>query len=245
MVSDTTAAQPADKRYIAFVVYPDLTLLDLVGPLQTLRDIGTPYQTVTVGESVTAMPTDTGLSITPEATFAEVERPFAIVVPGGGRGMIQAMANPRVQDYLRRTAETATFVTSVCTGALILAAAGLLEGRDATTHWAYAQYLDKLGSRYRRARWVEDGKYITAAGVSAGIDMALHLTARLTHQEHAQQIQAAIEYDPQPPFGPLDWSKADVDAHWSRRGRGDADARRAYFTSLLQDRPDLLEKMLA
>ena len=128
MVSDTTAAEPADPRYIAFVVYPDLTLLDLVGPLQTLRDIGAPYQTITVGERVAATPTDTGLSITPEATFAEVARPFAIVVPGGGRGMIQAMADPAVQGYLQRAAETATFVTSVCTGALLLAAAGLLKG---------------------------------------------------------------------------------------------------------------------
>lgn len=243
MVTSQTSTEQEDERYIAFVVYPGLTLLDLVGPLQTLRNIGAPYQTVTVGECIVSMPTDTGLSITPEATFAEIEQPFAIVVPGGGRGTIQAMADPAVQGFLRRTAETATFVTSVCTGALVLAAAGLLKGRDATTHWAYATYLNKLGSRYRRARWVEDDKYITAAGVSAGIDMALHLAARLTSQDRAERIQAGIEYDPQPPFGPMDWSKADVDAYWSRLG--DADARRAYFTPLLQDRPDLLEKMLA
>lgn len=242
MATAATATDRADERSIAFVVYPGLTLLDLVGPLQTLRNLGAPYQTITVGEHVTPMPTDTGLSITPEATFAEIEQPYAVVVPGGGRGTIQAMADPAVQGFLRRAAETATFVTSVCTGALVLAAAGLLEGRDATTHWAYAQYLNKLGSRYRRARWVEDGKYITAAGVSAGIDMALHLAARLTSQDRAERIQAGIEYDPQPPFGPMDWGKADVDAFWSRLG--DADARRAYFTPLLESRPDVLEKML-
>jgi transcriptional regulator GlxA family with amidase domain len=232
-----------EERYIAFVVYPGLTLLDLVGPLQTLRGLGSPYQTITVGEHIAPVPTDTGLSITPEATFHEIEQPLAIVVPGGGRGTIQAMADPAVQGFVRRTAEAATFVTSVCTGALILAAAGLLEGRDATTHWAYAEYLNKLGARYQRARWVENGKYITAAGVSAGIDMALHLAARLTSEDRAQRIQAGIEYDPQPPFGPMDWSKADVAAYWSRLG--DADARRAYFTPLLASRPDVLAKMLA
>ena len=244
MVGDA-AAEPAEQRLIAFVVFPDLTLLDLVGPLQPLRFIGAPYQTVTVGERVAATPTDTGLGITPEATFEQIERPFAIVVPGGGRGALQAMADPAVQGFLQRTAETATFVTSVCTGALLLAAAGLLEGRDATTHWAYAPYLNKLGARYRRARWVEDGKYITAAGVSAGIDMALCLGARLTDQGRAKQLQARIEYDPQPPFGPMDWGLADVDAHWSRLGFGDAEARRAYLTSLLGGRPDLLARMLA
>ena len=245
MSSGTTSAAPVVERQIAFLVYPGLTLLDLVGPLQPLRFIGPPYGTVTVGERVTAMPTDTGLSITPEATFAEVERPFAIVVPGGGRGTLQAMADPAVQEFLQRTAETAIFVTSVCTGALLLAAAGLLEGRNATTHWAYAPYLNKLGARYRRERWVEDGKYITAAGVSAGIDMALYLGARLTSQDHARQLQARIEYDPHPPFGPMDWNLANVEAYWFRLGFGEAEARRTYLTSLLQGRPDLLAKMLA
>ena len=109
--------------------------------------------------------------------------------------LMAEMADPAVQGFLQRTAETATFVTSVCTGALLLAAAGLLEGRDATTHWAYAPYLNKLGARYRRARWVEDGKYITAAGVSAGIDMALHIVARLFGQEQAKETARYMEYD--------------------------------------------------
>ena len=243
MASDTNAPKPVDKQYIAFVVYPGLTLLDLVGPLQTLRILGAPYYAISVGERLAPVPTDTGLSITPEATFAEIEQPFAIVVPGGGLGTIQAMADPAVQGYLRQAAETATFVTSVCTGALVLAAAGLLEGRDATTHWAYAHYLNNLGSHYRRERWVEDGKFITAAGVSAGIDMALHLAAKLTNQDRAQRMQADIEYDPQPPFGRLDWSKADVNTYSPRLD--DADERRAYFTPVLQTRPDVLAKMLA
>ncbi len=238
MATDQRATQTAEEKIIAFVVYPGLTLLDLVGPLQTLRNLGAPYRTLTVGERIEATPTDTGLGIVPEATFAEMPHPFAVVVPGGGSGTIRAMADPAVQGYLRVAAEGADVMASVCTGALVLAAAGLLEGRKATTHWAYAAYLDKLGAQYQRARWVEDGKCITAAGVSAGIDMALFLAARLMGEDRARQIQVGIEYDPQPPFGPMDWGRADVDAYWSRLP--DAAQRRAYFTPLLEGRPDLL-----
>jgi transcriptional regulator GlxA family with amidase domain len=243
MATEPRTDESTDERIVAFVVYPGLTLLDLVGPLQVLTNLGAPYRTLTVGERVETMPTDTGLGIVPEATFAEAPHPYAIVVPGGGRGTIRAMATPAVQDYLRAADETAEVVTSVCTGALVLAAAGLLEGRDATTHWGFADYLNRLGTRYQRARWVEDGKYITAAGVSAGIDMALFLAARLTNEDRAQRIQAGIEYDPQPPFGPMDWNRADVAAYWSSMPT--AEQRRAYFTPLLEGRPDLLEQFLA
>jgi transcriptional regulator GlxA family with amidase domain len=102
-------------------------------------------------------------------------------------------------------------VTSVCTGALILGAAGLLEGRKATTHWAYYKLLERLGATYLPKRWVEDGKFITSAGVSAGIDMALFLAARLTNESAARLVQLGIEYDPHPPFGGIDWSGVDRD----------------------------------
>jgi transcriptional regulator GlxA family with amidase domain len=106
------------------------------------------------------------------------------------------MSNQVVGDYLRQAADTSPVVGSVCTGALVLAAAGLLEGRQATTHWAYHRLLERLGATYLPQRWVEDGKFITSAGVSAGIDMALALVARLTDEPTARMVQVAIEYDP-------------------------------------------------
>jgi transcriptional regulator GlxA family with amidase domain len=99
----------------------------------------------------------------------------------------------------------------VCTGALLLAGAGLLEGRRATTHWAYHRFLDRLGAKYVPERWVEDDRYLTGAGVSAGIDMALRLAARLTNDDLARLVQLGIEYDPHPPHGGIDWSGVDRD----------------------------------
>ena len=240
-MSAPDAANESGERLLAFVVYPGLTLLDLVGPLQTLNGLGTPYRNITVGAQVEAVPTDTGLAITPQATFADVPRPYGVIVPGGGQRTIRAMAAPAVQGYLRSACATAEVVASVCTGALVLAAAGQLEGRNATTHWAFAKHLNRLGARYQRQRWVEDGKYITAAGVSAGIDMALQLAARLAGEERSRRIQVGLEYDPQPPFGPLDWTLADVDAYWQRWGT--AAEQRAMFTDWLDGRPDLIAKL--
>jgi transcriptional regulator GlxA family with amidase domain len=206
-----------------------------------LKSLPAPYRTVVVGERKEPMATDTGLAVTPERTFAEVPRPFAIVVPGGP-GSVAAMGNEAVQGYLRSAAPHAEVVGSVCTGALVLAAGGWLEGRRATTHWAYASELEKLGGRYVRERWVEDGKFITAGGVSAGIDMAIALVARLTDRATAQRIQLGIEYDPHPPLGGIDWSQVgDADRERQRQGgtgRRLKDARR-----LLAGRPDLLRRL--
>lgn len=115
------------------------------------------------------------------------------------------MSNEAIRRYVRTAAQTAETVASVCTGALILASVGLLEGRQATTHWACYKILEDLGARYLRRRWVEDGKFICSAGVSAGIDMALQLSARLTDEDTARQVQASLGYDPQPPFGGIDY----------------------------------------
>jgi transcriptional regulator GlxA family with amidase domain len=136
---------------------------------------------------------------------------MVVLVPGGGAPTIKAMGNQAIRDYLRRAAETSQVVGSVCTGAMILAAAGLLEGRDATTHWSHHRLLERLGASYLPARWVEDGKIITSAGVSAGIDMALALVARLTDEPTARMVQLWIEYDPHPPFGGIDWEQVDRD----------------------------------
>ncbi len=240
-MSDQQTPTGDDVKHIAFVLYPGLTLLDMVGPLQTLGGLPAPYRTTVVGARIEAMPSDTPLSVTPDATFADVPNPYAVIVPGGSAGTIRAMTDPDVQNYLRSASETAEVVGSVCTGALVLAAAGLLEGRDATTHWAFAEHLNRLGATYQRKRWVEDGKFITAAGVSAGIDMALQLAGRLAGQEYAQRIQAVLEYDPQPPFGAMDWSLADPTFWWSRIGT--PEEQRAWLAGLLEGRPDLQARL--
>jgi transcriptional regulator GlxA family with amidase domain len=129
-----------------------------------------------------------------------------LVVPGGTEPTLRAMTDPAIRAYVRTAAETAEVVGSVCTGALILAAVGLLEGRPATTHWAVSRMLERLGARYQRKRWVEDGKFITSAGVSAGIDMGLYLAARLTDEATARDAQVALDYDPAPPLGRIDYS---------------------------------------
>ncbi|MDQ4142987.1 MAG: DJ-1/PfpI family protein [Actinomycetota bacterium] len=225
-------------KQIAFVAYPGLTLLDLVGPLQTLSVLpllGFPFETVTVGETLDAIDTDVGLKIVPNKTFDEVPDPLVIIVPGGTAPTLRALSNERLLNYLRSAAESAEAVASVCTGSLILAAAGLLDNAKASTHWSFSQQLERLGVEYIPERWVEQGKVIASAGVSAGIDMALQLAARLTNEQVARQIQLILEYDPQPPFGPIDWSQ--VDRHsldplvnqWVHEG--------------LAERPDLIAKL--
>jgi transcriptional regulator GlxA family with amidase domain len=243
-LSGTAESEQSDSRetkHIAFVLFDEITLLDLVGPLQVLKALTSPFAAVVVGEHLRPMSTDTGLSITPQRRFADVPDPYVVLVPGGA-GSVAAMANPAVQAYLKRSARSATIIASVCTGALVLAATGMLEGRRATTHWAYARELELLGARYVRERWVEDGPFITGAGVSAGIDLALVLVAKLASRKEATRIQLGIEYDPHPPYGGIDWPRVgDVERQRQRQGgtgRRLNDARR-----LLAGRPDLLERL--
>ena len=205
-----------EQKTVAFVLYPGLTLLDLVGPLQvfaSLRRFSDQYRPVVVAERLEPMPTDGPLTVTAGQTFADVPDPAVVIVPGGDAPTIKAMGDPAIREYLRQAADTAPVVGSVCTGALVLAAAGLLEGRQATTHWAYHRLLERLGATYLPQRWVEDGKFITSAGVSAGIDMALTLVARLTDEPTARRVQLSIEYDPHPPFGGIDWDQVNRDIY--------------------------------
>jgi len=197
-----------EQKTIALVVYPGLTVLDLVGPLQVLSalaELNPEFRTVVVGASRETVGTDTPLQVAPSHTFDDVPSPFAVLVPGGGAPALQAMSDERLLGWLRTAAAGAELVTSVCTGALILGAAGLLEGREATTHWMFRDVLIKLGAKPVAQRWVEDGRVVTAAGVSAGIDLALHLVERLAGRQVATNIQFFIEYDPEPPQGRLDW----------------------------------------
>jgi transcriptional regulator GlxA family with amidase domain len=199
---------PSKKKLIAFTLYSGVTPLDLVGPLTVLRNLAirSPYRTIVVAEQVEPFPTDTPLRIVPAATFDEVPDPYAVVVPGGGAATIPAMEDGALLAYVGAAAKTASLVASTGTGSLILAAAGPLRGRRAATHWAYADILESLGATHVRDRWVKDGPFLTSAGGSAGIDMMLYLLATLTSEPGARLAQMFMEYDPQPPFGGIDWA---------------------------------------
>jgi transcriptional regulator GlxA family with amidase domain len=201
----------AKAKTIAFVTYPGLTLLDLVGPItafygltMSLASTTGRYRTVSVAERAEPIDSDTPMALIPDMAFEDVPDPFALIVPGGGVNALKAMGDERLLNYLRFASYGAEVVASVSTGAFLLAAAGLLEGRRATTHPSYGGFLQKLGVNYVRGGWVEDGRFITAAGASGGIDMALYMVARLKNEREAKTIQTVIEYDPHPPFGGLE-----------------------------------------
>ncbi len=184
---------------IAILIYDRLTALDAVGPYEVLSRLPD-ATTVFVAEQAGPKRTDTGvLALTADTPIAEVPAPDVVLVPGGP-GRMALMDDGPIHQWLRQAHTTSTWTASVCTGSLILAAAGLLEGKRATTHWAAMDELGALGAVPVSERVVFDGKLVTAAGVSAGIDMALALAARIAGEQVAQAIQLGIEYDPQPPF---------------------------------------------
>lgn len=225
------------NKAIAIVTHPGVALLDLV-VTQTVLDRGTRYRTVTVGERAEPVASNTPMAIIPEKRFEEVPDPFAIIVPGGGIASLEAMGNVRLLNYLRFAEHGAELVGSVSTGAFVLAAAGLLEGRQATTHPDYAELLEKLGVNYVRSYSVEDGKFLTMEGVSSGIDTMLELVGRLRGEAVARRAQAIIEYDPHPPFGSVDWSQANGDGLAQT-----LDEHRADLEQALAGRPDLYQKL--
>ncbi|WP_284574833.1 DJ-1/PfpI family protein [Streptomyces sp. 2P-4] len=184
---------------IAVLLYDGFTALDAVGPYETLAHLpGT--ETVFVAERPGPVRCDSGrLSLVADKALDEVVSPDILVVPGGPAPETQT-GNPAVLDWLRTVDTATTWTASVCTGSLLLAAAGLLDGRRATGHWLYLDRLPAYGARPTGERVVFDGKYVTAAGVSSGIDMGLALVGRLAGDEQAQTVQLMIEYDPQPPY---------------------------------------------
>jgi transcriptional regulator GlxA family with amidase domain len=233
-----------DEKIIACVVYPGTTLLDLVGPLTVLERLPPPFRSIVVGEHLAPMRSDGALIVQAQHTFADACAPTALILPGGP-GCVEAMVHTALQDYVRRSTSTAVVVASICTGALVLGAAGVLAGRRATTHWAYAAELEQLGARYVRQRWVVDGKIITAAGVAAGLDMALVLATRLTDEATARRIQLAIEYDPQPPLGPIDWGSVSKDDLARQRSGGTGKQLATLGPELFAGHPHLLRLLQA
>jgi transcriptional regulator GlxA family with amidase domain len=183
---------------IAILLYDKLTALDAVGPYEVLRSVPG-WEVRFVGASKGNVRTDCGaLGLSADYTLDEVTEPNIVLVPGGD-GSEVAMEDETVLDWLRAVDRSTKWTTSVCTGSLVLAAAGLLDGRRATSHWLFLERLGRLGADPVGGRFVVDGKLVTAAGVSAGIDMALHLVGLEVGPEVAQAVQLGIEYDPQPP----------------------------------------------
>ena len=184
---------------IAIVLFPQLTVLDAIGPYQVLE--GVPgAEVVFVGEQAGPVRDESGqLGLVADTTLAEVPRPDVVLVPGGP-GVDALTDGGPVADWLRAVDPGTTWTTSVCTGSLVLAAAGLLKGRRATTHWLAMEQLARYGAVPVTQRVTFDEKYVTAAGVSAGIDMGLTLAGRIAGDEVAQSIQLMLEYDPQPPY---------------------------------------------
>ncbi len=186
---------------VAIALFPRSTALDAIGPYEVLQRVPS-IDVVFVGERRGEVRTDNGmLGLICDATFDEVPDPDVLLVPGGV-GTRTLIRDEAMLDWVRQAHRTSLFTTSVCTGSLILAAAGLLDGLTATTHWSCADILGSLGAVYTPQRVVEHlpERLITAAGVSSGIDMALRLVELLVDRQAAEAAQLMIEYDPQPPF---------------------------------------------
>ena len=181
-----------------FLLFPDLTQLDLTGPYEVIARLPG-CRAELIAKSAAPVRSDTGLSIMPTVTFAHTPALDLICIPGGP-GTIHAASDPQILAFVRASAEKARFVMSVCTGSLILGAAGLLQGREAACHWAFREQLWASGATPVSKRIVSDGKYHTGGGVTSGIDLALSLAAIIAGQDAAEMIQLVLEYDPRPPF---------------------------------------------
>jgi putative intracellular protease/amidase len=193
---------------IAFLLYENMTALDAVGPYEVLARL--PAADVKfVASSPGPITTDVGMVLVADTRLEDVPAPDIILVPGGP-GTMAALGDTAVVEWLRQAHTTSTWTTSVCTGSLLLGAAGVLEGKRATSHWILRDTLREFGAEPVAERVVVQGKVITAAGVSAGIDMALRLAAMEAGEDEARALQLLIEYDPDPPFDSGSLEKADA-----------------------------------
>ena len=195
---------------IGFVIFPDLTQLDFTGPLQVLARCRSRRFTLSRNRRRRCRAIAVWLGA--DAHICELSAARPDLRAGGSDGVVKAIGDRETIEFVRRQAEAAKYVTSVCTGAFILGAAGLLKGRRATTHWAFADLLPLVGATHEKARVVKDGNVITAGGVTSGIDFGLSVVAELAGETTARTIQLGIEYDPAPPFdsGHPDRAPADI-----------------------------------
>ena len=210
---------------VAFLLYPDVTQLDLTGPAQFLSRLGN-AKVHYVAKSKDPVPTDAGFSIVPTATFADVEAADILCVPGG-ISCVDVMEDEETLAWVRSVGEGATWLTSVCTGSLILGAAGLLRGYRAASHWAWRDHLALFGAEPVAERVVFDRNRVTGGGVTAGIDFALALIGAIRGEAHARIVQLALEYDPSPPFdsGSPERAAPELVAFYRRRAEAMAPGR--------------------
>ena len=187
-----------DTVHIGFLLFPNLTQLDLTGPAQVLSRVPG-ARTHLVWKTLDAVPTDVGFSINPSTTFDACPQLDVLCVPGGF-GIEALLEDRETLDFLRRQGQQARYVTSVCNGALVLGAAGLLQGYRSACHWMWLPLLARFGAEPVAERIVRDRNRISGGGVTAGIDFGFALAAELAGEEAAKTIQLALEYDPQPPF---------------------------------------------
>ena len=198
---------------IAIGLYPAFTALDAIGPYQVFTQVPD-LEVVLCAERTGRLSDDNGLlHLDIEHTFADVPNPDVLLVPGAFVTRKLATPGEPIVEWIRSAHATTTYTTSVCTGALLLGAAGILDGLDATTHWFAYDHLARFGANPTEQRVVQQGKVVTGAGVSAGIDLALVLVGELFGAEMSQAVQLGIEYDPQPPFDAGAPSKAPAEIY--------------------------------
>ena len=185
-------------RKVGMLIFPDLTQLDLTGPFEVFSRLPG-LEVLLVAETNTSIRSDHGLRLTPDISIEQCPQLDIVFVPGGN-GVFNAMQNEKLIQFLQKQARLAEYVTSVCTGSLILAAAGLLNGYEATTHWLSLNLLRLFEIKVIDQRVVMDRNRITGAGVTAGIDFALHIAAKLFGEKEAKKVQLMMEYDPCSPF---------------------------------------------
>jgi cyclohexyl-isocyanide hydratase len=202
---------------VAFLLFPNVTQLDLTGPAQVLSRLGNVTLDL-VWKDRDPVTTDAGFAILPTASFADVPRADILCVPGG-MGVTDVIADDEAMAWVRSVGAEARWVTSVCTGSLILGAAGLLKGYRAATHWSWREYLAMFGAEMVPERVVVDRNRVTGGGVTAGIDFALTLMAEVRGDQFAKAVQLSLEYDPAPPFdaGSPEKAGAELVATYQRR----------------------------
>ena len=216
----------AMSRHIGMLIFPRLTQLDMTGPYEVLARLPNTVVDL-VARTLDPVTTDRGMQIVPTVTYADCPQLDVVMVPGGP-GQQDLMEDEAVLEFLRKQAASAKYVTSVCTGSLVLGAAGLLKGKRATCHWAAIDHLALLGAIPVRERVVVDGNIVTGAGVASGIDFALTLAAILDGEPTAREIQLQIEYDPAPPFNsgsPKTAARETVEALKARMSKLNEDRR--------------------
>ena len=232
----------SESLSVTFVLFPNVTQLDFTGPLQVLSRL--PGAEVQIAaRTMDPIPTDATLTLNPTHTFANCPPTDLLCIPGGF-GVDQAIMDEELMAFVLREGKRAKYVTSVCTGAFILGVAGLLEGKKATTHWAYHDHLALVGATPVKARVVRDSNLFTGGGVTAGIDFAFTLAQEIAGEDHAKAIQLGLEYDPYPPFESGSPDKAAPDIYAATQKRY-ASREAAFLKSLdqsLQRRQNFISK---